>query len=495
EKSKLRTYPKIGAEILEEVGFPYPVVPIVRHHAEQWNGGGMPDGLSGTEIPLGARILAVADSVDAMLYPRPYHEARSREDVIDQLRRDAGRRLDPQLVEVFIEHLDELIDRARAADHPRSSGVEQIARVQRDYALELFAGQQADHALDHIAAVRREAMAIHEFARDLGRSLGIEQTLSNILEKLENLVSFDTGVIYLHDGAQALLRAAFVHGRAADKLKGKVLMQGEGVTGWAVDNGRTLVNVLAKPDFCGPRADIGRSFRSAMVVPLVIEGRSFGALTFYDRREKHFSLEDERILELIAPEAAAAIYNARAYETSKASAMTDSLTGLPNLRFLFAQLEKEVLRARRFRRPFGVAVFDLDRFKAVNDTYGHQVGDEVLRAVGHFLQDQLRAADTICRWGGDEFVALLPDADPQLIESAVSRVQQRIEQRPIPTSIGQHVRIGISVGWAVFPDDGSDFEELMRRADQRMYQDKAQRHDMGLGDPVLALTESPSESD
>ncbi|RMG44497.1 MAG: diguanylate cyclase [Acidobacteria bacterium] len=474
EYLKVRTYPVIGAQIVEEVGFPYPVVPIVRHHREHWDGSGSPDGLAGEEIPLGARIVAIADAADAMMQPRPYHNALSREEALEELSRAAGRKFDPALVELFTAHADELLARAEEPAPP-PAGMERIASIQRDYALSLYAETKAPSALEQIAAARREAMAMQEFTRDLGRSLGLDQTLERILERLRNLISFDCGVVYLVDGGNDTIRAAAAAGSGAEELRGNILMAGEGVSGWAVDNAKTLVNVVPMPDFRGRSAPLGSRFRSALVSPLVHEGRVIGAVTLYHGTERAFTSEDERILELVGPEAAAAIENARTYEKTRENAMTDSLTGLPNLRFLFAQLEKEAVRARRHHRPFGVAVFDLDRFKPINDRYGHRVGDAVLRAVSGFLQRQLRTGDTVCRWGGDEFVALLPDADPELIRSVVSRIQKGIEETPFECGAPEPVRIGVSAGWAGFPDDGDDFEELIRIADKRMYADKAAR--------------------
>src|SRR5207244_11261115 len=139
----------------------------------------------------------------------------------------------------------------------------------------------------------------------------------------------------------------------------------------------------------------------------------------------------------------------------------------------------DLSRARRNNRPLGIVVLDLDRFKPINDAYGHHVGDEVLRQVSRCLTTQFRACDTVCRWAGDEFVVLLPESNPELVEATVVRAQMGLQAMEIQISQTRTVTVGASAGWASFPQDGEGFEELMRVADKRMYRDKNNRRESG----------------
>ena len=454
ERGKLRTYPHIGAEILGHVDFPSPVIPVVRHHQERWDGSGYPDGLKGEQIPIGARILSIANAAAAMRSERTYRAALPREDMVARMRSEGGTHFDPALVESFCLNIEELDAAAAEVEMP---------------------------VLSAISAARKEASELSDFARDLGtpRSLNLDKTLEMIMGRLRSLISFDTGSIYLVEEKTGLVIPAKTCGLNAEVIRRKSFRRGEGITGWVVDNGNTMVNVQPDLDFYGADIEIGRRYRSAIVVPLLVPEGCMGTITLYDRRVKHFGPEDERILERVVPQAAQSIQKARSHEETRDRAMTDMLTGLPNSRWLYMQLEQELSRARRTGKPLAVVVMDLDRFKPINDTYGHPVGDEVLRQVAESLRTQFRGMDSVCRWAGDEFVVLLPEADPQFVETSVSRVQMVIETMLVPTSMGRSVQVGVSAGWAVFPQDGEEFEELMRVADKRMDRNKSERHASG----------------
>jgi len=238
-----------------------------------------------------------------------------------------------------------------------------------------------------------------------------------------------------------------------------------------------MVNARGELDFYGPDLDVGRQYNSAAVYPLMARSGCIGTITLYARESDHFCIEDQRILDLVAPQAASAIQNARSYEETRDGSLTDVLTGLPNSRYMYMQLDQELSRARRSSRPLGIVVMDLDGFKPINDTYGHHIGDEVLKQVAQALGELFRSGDTVCRWAGDEFVVLLPESNTALIEATVVRAQQALEQLAIPTSAGRTVQVGASAGWAVWPGDGDGFEELMRVADKRMYRNKTERHE------------------
>jgi two-component system, cell cycle response regulator len=269
-------------------------------------------------------------------------------------------------------------------------------------------------------------------------------------------------------------------------LKKISLLPCEGLSGTAWITARTTAATDRESGLSELPVGIRERYRCGLSVPLASGTDVFGTITLFSEAKPRFGSEDQRLLELIAPEAAVALRNARSYDASRE---TDSLTGLPNAHFMFLQVQKEVARARRTGRPFGIAVLDLDRFKPINDTYGHKVGDEVLRILASRIKGRLRGTDTVCRWGGDEFVALLPETDGMQVEVVARDLQRFVDDLDIPVLSGTIVRAGLSVGWAVFPEDGRDHDELIRVADKRMYRDKARRH-LSAGATVTA--ERPS---
>ena len=182
------------------------------------------------------------------------------------------------------------------------------------------------------------------------------------------------------------------------------------------------------------------------------------------------------------------------FEQTQEDSLTDPLTGLPNRRSMFVHLERELSRADRLKRQMALIVMDLDGFKAINDTYGHHVGDRALREMSLALQGTLRPYDLCVRYAGDEFIVVLTDCSREAAELKRSELQERIGQIELEVRTGKRLRLAASAGAAVFPHDGSNYETLLAEADHRMYRDKAvrrghmpSRHAVG---PELAAAET-----
>jgi diguanylate cyclase (GGDEF)-like protein len=206
---------------------------------------------------------------------------------------------------------------------------------------------------------------------------------------------------------------------------------------------------------------------SGLSVPMFREGRVVGAMLAHSRTPRRFDDEETRVLSLIANQAAAALEKVRLLGEVQQLAITDSLTGLHNRRHFFEQAEREFQRAYRYRRPLCAIMLDIDRFKQVNDTHGHAVGDQVLRAVSARCRESLRDIDLLGRYGGEEFVGLLPEIDVDGAHNAAERLRQRVAERPIDTNRGP-VAATISLGVACL-ENCSDLATLINRADEAMY--------------------------
>jgi len=231
-------------------------------------------------------------------------------------------------------------------------------------------------------------------------------------------------------------------------------------------------DVRTDPRFDGNRQEmLELQLRGAAVAPVTSEGQLLGTVIVGETSApRQFTAEQLEVLETIATQLALGVRNARLYGRARERANEDSLTGLFNHRYLHGRLEQELARAQRSSQPLAIALFDLNNFKAFNDNYGHQAGDEVLRFMATVLHMSLRATDIAGRYGGDEFLVILPQSDEQGARLLLERVRRKIDEQagtgllPIP--------IKLSAGVAVYPRDGDNKSDLIARADAAMYADK-----------------------
>ena len=468
EFDKMKVHTIVGAEILDRVGFPYPVVPVVRHHHERWDGRGYPDGLRGDEIPITARILTLSDCFDAVREDRNYRKAMTREEAITMLNEGSGIVFDPDVVRTFLDHLEEFeaeIREQRVESNP-AVGSEQGSSPTPDIS-------SGPMVYERISSAHREVIALYDIAQTIGTSLDLRDTFAVFSSRLEDIVNYTTCVLYVVRPDSTDVEAAYVAGRHAEIIKGKSMASGAGITGWVIANRHPMHNCDPRLDIDALRLDLPEEYRTASVVPLIRDGVPLGALALYSSVLTAYPPDHLRLLEAVAKLASDAIANAVHHERAEASALTDSLTGLPNARALRYRFEDEADRARRHRDSFAVVMMDLDGFKKVNDKLGHQAGDQLLRELGVLLLGQIRSSDFLSRYAGDEFVAILQVGAEEVAELS-QRIQQAIDRHDFGGS-GSRLFVGISVGCASFGADGETLDELLLAADRAMYSDKTQR--------------------
>lgn len=473
ERTKLHTI--VGAEIMNRVGFPYPVVPIIRHHHERWDGRGYPDGLREEEIPISARIMSVVDCFDSVREDRPFRPGMTREDAIDLLRTYSHTRFDPKIVELFVENLpkfeseiaawglDEQIHNS-GTGMPILASEEQTGRLRENTA---FA------AYDQIRNAHREVYALYEIARTFGSSLEVENTLAVLVDKVGHIVPFDSCVVYLYDTAKGYASAALAVGLNAEILRERCVALGEGVTGFVLANRRSINQLHPRLEFSEESFGADRNYRAMASLPLFKNDLLLGALSIYSTEVKQYSDDQLRLLETVTRMASDALANAMHHAVTQSNALTDPLTGLPNARSLHARFDEEVARSQRSGKPFQVIMLDLDDFKLVNDTFGHKVGDRMLREVAALVLAQLRDYDFLARYAGDEFVAIVPDVAPDQVEELRERIEDLVSAFGIEVRSQGRARVGISVGSAVYGKDGHTLDQLLVAADQAMYRAKS----------------------
>jgi diguanylate cyclase (GGDEF)-like protein/putative nucleotidyltransferase with HDIG domain len=491
EFEKMKIHPIVGAEILEQVEFPYPVVPIVLAHHEKWDGSGYPHGLKGEEIPIGARILSAVDCLDALASERQYRRAMPLEEAIAFVAAEANRSFDPKVVEVLSTRYRELEILAQSATINRPK-LSRSLRIEKGLApgagLETSnTSAKGQDFTSLIAAATHEAQALFELSQMLGNSLSLNETLSMFAMRLKPIVPYDAIAVYLMQDDK--LVPQYVTGDDFRLFSSLQVPFGQGLSGWVAQMRQPILN--GNP--AAESADLNdplqvSALRSALSVPLEGINGTLGVLTLYSSAKDAFSKDHLRVLLALAPKAALSVENALKYQEAKSSATTDFLTGLPNARSLFLQLDSEVSRCKHTDGELVVIVCDLDNFKQVNDRLGHLEGNRILELVGQGLREGCGKYDYVARMGGDEFVLILPDLPKDLVPAKVQQISEMV--RTIARQVCGDTRLGISVGEAYYPGDGLDAEDLLAGADLRMYKTKQEhkspRHYWRSSDQTIA---------
>jgi len=484
EFEKMKIHPIVGAEILERVQFPYPVVPIVRAHHEKWDGSGYPFGLKGEEIPIGARILAAVDCLDALASDRQYRRALPLDEAMKVVQKEAGTSFDPRVVEQLSKHYVALEKKAKAPREGDPAKLSKDIKIERGLApaagFEAAApnasppasgapGAQRTDFLSLIGAARQEVQALFEISQDLGNSLSLDETLSLLGVRLRRIVPHHGLAIWVQRAG--VLMPEYVAGDDFRLFSSLQIPVGQGLSGWVAENRKAILNGNPSVE-SGYLSDPTKfsALRSALAVPLEGTGGVVGVLTLYHSDRDAFTKDHLRILLAINAKIAISIENALRYRQAETSATTDYLTTLPNARSLFLQLDAELSRSRRSHQPMTVLTMDLDGFKQINDRFGHLEGNRVLRAIGAGLKSVCREYDLVARMGGDEFVLVLPGARPGEITSRFEQLRNVISHVSQEMFSGE--LLSISIGTAYYPEDGADAEELLSVADRRMYTEK-----------------------
>jgi diguanylate cyclase (GGDEF)-like protein len=458
EFARMRNHAAIGANVLDQYDLPQDVVEMVRHHHEKHNGGGYPDGLEGEQIPLGSRIIAVVGVYDALVSERSYRSGWTHSEAVEHVSQLAGSSFDPAVVKAFLAVEPQI--------QALESGVQSRARAKAEPSGPSRAAAEA------IAQANRELVSLFDVTQTLSSTLEIDEVLGLLAHKTRKLLEASTCAVFITDEKHPkTLFAKAATGKHDDILGRARARLGRGVTGKAAKNRRAYAGNYDPNDLILNSQGAAFSFKSCAVAPIVSEGELLGTVNVYDLSSGAFTRDDLRMLNFVAQQAALAVQNAKAFEDARDSALRDPLTNLRNGRFLRYCLEREMSRCSRSSEPLSILGIDLDHFKTVNDTLGHQVGDTVLREVADVFRRQVRDYDVIVRNGGDEFVVVLPGTPADEAVVTAERIRHAVSdyaQRQLP-SIPD---FGASVGTASYPKDCADWKSLLARADASMYRDK-----------------------
>jgi len=357
--------------------------------------------------------------------------------------------------------LDGLDDSVAQKDEVLDSLLESIADTGK---LMLIIEQQA-----------AELDALKRTTLNLTSSLDLQHVLDAVVKEAMQLVKdANDAHIYLYDEPVLVFGASLT--RNGNKNKVLTEPRKDGLTYSVVKERKPIVveDMGNHPLYSHTPKDWTGSI---IGIPLMMGTRVVGVMNMARTRTGEFSRSEIRLLGLLSDQAAIAIINARLHSAVSQQARSDMLTGLPNRRALDARLDEEISRSTRSGQPFGVVMIDLDGFKAINDTYGHECGDDFLRRIASHLQASLRTSDFLARYGGDEMTLILPETDLNQAAHVARKVQAQLTGLSLTLPDGKSISMSVSGGIAIFPKHADTAPSLLRAADEALY--KAKRHARG----------------
>lgn len=492
EFDKMKIHPVVGADILERVRFPYPVVPIVRSHHEAWDGSGYPDGLVGEDIPLAARILTVVDCFDALASDRPYRKAMPLEKAMEFVKSRAGIQFDPKVVAILEQRYVELEKLAREKKDDGLAPLNTEITVWRGAAPS--AGFQEDNAgavakqakasgpdivpsqtgevptssesLHLIAAASQAAQTLFEMSEVLGGALRVDETISIMSARLRRMVSVQCLAVYLK--TDQMLSTLYMDGEGAQCFSTATIPVGEGLSGWVAHGGQASLNgnPMVEPNYI---AAVGSAIQlnSALSVPLFdLRGEIFGVLSLYSTGIDAFSRDHLRMLQAVEAKFSLALQKALQSDGGRKDAAVGVRALLPDVREFFLETDAELTMARRSDDVVAVIVCDLSSVAARNNPEGH-ADDSILASIATGFRELCQSSGIVAKIGSGEFAFLFRALDAQNCPAKVELITDIV--RKICNEHQVEMNVTPNVGAAFYPADGKTAEELLGVADRRMH--------------------------
>jgi diguanylate cyclase (GGDEF)-like protein len=455
EFEKMKLHASVGADILSAIDFPYPVVPIVRHHHECWNGSGYPDGLRGTDIPIGARILSVVDCFDALTSDRPYRPRLPDGEAINILLNRRGSMYDPLIVDAFVSvhsRLAPTLSDGSPADRPGLSAITRGSGI-------LDRHPQTSR-LEEIAASTEEMLVLYDLAKSLTTNIELADVGDVISKHLRRVVPASTCAFYIFDPDLDELVVTYATGENSSHLMGFRIPRGERLTGWVAANKQTIVNSDPVLDL----GDIARSIKprlhSCLSTPLLAGDQLIGVLTVYSTNPEAFTEDHRRIIEVVARQVSSTVKHALEFEKRRSTHFRDQSTGLPNAMHLRELVASELSSLS----GVSIVVVRIQSFSGTVRTTG-KVSDSTLESVANAVKRGLRGGDLLFRYGQEEFLVLLTQTDTDTAHVVADRISSRFTDEF--ENVDELQRPLLTIGVATAPLDGLTIDALVAAAVNR----------------------------
>jgi len=446
EFDKMKLHASVGAEILSAIDFPYPVVPIVRHHHENWDGTGYPDGLRGTDVPIGARILSVVDCFDALTSDRPYRPRLSDEDALKILVERRGSMYDPLVVDTFVRVYQSIAPPSKG--QPPASPI-QVAAVAQ-------AGPQLTKEADRstLTADADQMLTLYDLARALAGNVRFIDAADLIAKHLKRLIPYSLCVFYLKDHNADELEARHAVGEGSSFVIGTKMLVGQRLSGWVAANHETICNSESALDLENAN-QLG--LRSCLASPLVFGDRLIGVLTLHSQQSDGFSNDHRRILQLMTRTLADTFRRATDLDTTCGK---DPLTGLPSLSHLEHLVSTLMTNVAPAQLRYSLVWIEVQDFDDMSERFGTKIAEAVLIQIAGRVRMSMRGSDLLFRTRVAEFVGFLSETDARVASLVASRVSELVREHTFE-GLPEALAVQVQTQYLSAPADGTALSDLL----------------------------------
>jgi putative nucleotidyltransferase with HDIG domain len=451
EFEKMKLHASVGADILGAIEFPYPVVPIVRHHHENWDGTGYPDGLKGTDIPIGARILSVVDCFDALTSDRPYRPRLPETEAIKILIQRRATMYDPVIVDTFVSIYGELYMPMEQQAGPEREGLSAITRG----VTPRTKTSNSKVRLEEINASTEEMLVLYDLARSLSGRISFADAADMIAKHLRRMIPASTCVFYLYDEDDDELVANHASGEHAGHFADLRIPRGQRLTGWVAANRMSVLNSDPVLDLGEAARSMRPPLRSCLSTSLTSREDLVGVLTAYSTQPTAFTEDHQRVLEAVAGQVGQTLKDSLIFDQERQERLRDQIIGLPNLqqleRFIAAELTAPTFRT-------GLAILLID----VRSTHrSNPVTDTTISGIVEVVRRGLRGGDMLFRLSETTLVALMTSTDHQTALEVSNRVCDHVRAM---SATQVNTFPNVMVGTASAPADGVTLPVLIDAA-------------------------------